>query len=33
MLEQAEEVADRLGAGQVAREVAECRSALAAISG
>jgi class 3 adenylate cyclase len=33
MLEQAEEVADRLGAGQVAREVAECRAALAAISG
>jgi tetratricopeptide (TPR) repeat protein len=32
MLEQAEEVARRLGGGLVTREVAECRTALAAIS-
>ena len=32
MLEQAEEVAGRLGAGLVTREIAECRTALAAIS-
>jgi hypothetical protein len=32
MLEQAEEVAGRLGAQGVTREVAECRTALAAIS-
>ena len=33
MLEQAEETAKRLGAGLITREVAECRGALAAISG
>jgi hypothetical protein len=33
MLEQAEETAERLGGGLVAREVADCRAALAAISG
>jgi class 3 adenylate cyclase/tetratricopeptide (TPR) repeat protein len=33
MLEQAEEAAERLGAEGVMREVAECRGALAAISG
>jgi len=33
MLEQAEETAERLGGGLVTREVAECRAALAAISG
>ncbi len=33
MLEQADEVAGRLGAHAVTREVAECRAALAAISG
>ncbi len=33
MLEQAEEVAERLGGGLVSREAAECRSALAAMSG
>jgi hypothetical protein len=33
MLEQAEAVAEPLGGGLVVREVAECRSALAAISG
>ncbi len=31
-LEQAEEVAKRLGGGLVTREVAECRADLAAIS-
>ena len=33
MLEQAEEAAGRLGAGGITREVADCRAALAAISG
>jgi class 3 adenylate cyclase/tetratricopeptide (TPR) repeat protein len=33
MLEQAEEVAERLGAGGIIREVEECRAVLAAISG
>jgi class 3 adenylate cyclase len=33
MLEQAQEVAERLGAGGITREVAECCAALAAISG
>jgi class 3 adenylate cyclase/tetratricopeptide (TPR) repeat protein len=33
MLEQAEEAAGRLGAGKITREVADCRAALAAISG
>jgi len=33
MLEQAEEVAERVGAEGISREVAECRAALAAISG
>ncbi len=33
MLEQAEEVAERLGAGGITREVADCRAALAAIGG
>jgi class 3 adenylate cyclase len=33
MLEQAEEVAGRLGAGLVTREVAECRAALAGVGG
>ena len=33
MLEQAEEVAERLGAGGITQEVAECRAALAAFSG
>jgi tetratricopeptide (TPR) repeat protein len=33
LLEQAEEVAERLGARGVAREVVECRAALAAIRG
>jgi hypothetical protein len=33
MLEQAEEVAGRLGGGLVTREAAECRTALAAMSG
>jgi ATP/maltotriose-dependent transcriptional regulator MalT len=33
MLDQAHEVAERLGGGLVTREVAECRAALAAVSG
>ena len=33
MLEQAEQTAERLGAGLVTREIAECRSTLAAIRG
>jgi class 3 adenylate cyclase/tetratricopeptide (TPR) repeat protein len=33
LLDQAEEVAGRLGGGLITREVAECRTALAAISG
>jgi hypothetical protein len=33
MLEQAEDTAGRLGADGITREVAECRAALAAISG
>jgi hypothetical protein len=33
MLEQAEDTAERLGGGLVTREAAECRAALAAISG
>jgi len=33
MLEQAEQTAERLGAGLVTREIAECRSTLAAIQG
>jgi len=32
-LKQAEDKAERLGGGLVAREAAECRAALAAISG
>ena len=33
MLEQAEDTAERLGAGGITREVAECHAALAALSG
>jgi hypothetical protein len=33
MIEQAEETAGRLGAEGITREAAECRAALAAISG